>query len=67
MRQKLGRPKRKKSVLMNMRMTEEERNDLRRLAIANNCTMIDWIRDKMAKEKRKRKADGTWPEETERE
>lgn len=63
---RLGRPKAHKKVLLNFRMSELERDDLRRCAIAEGLTMADFLRDCIRKCKRRHKEKGDWPEETDR-
>ena len=65
-RPKLGRPKAERCVLVNMKLTERERDDLRRIAIAHNSTMSDFIRHCIEKEKKRLKANDLWPEQVDR-
>ena len=65
-RKKLGRPKKRPTVIVNVKMTELERDDLRRIAIANNCTMSDFLRHCVEREKRRLKANKKWTQETDR-
>jgi hypothetical protein len=65
-RPKLGRPKAERSVLINMKMSERERDDLRKIAIAHNITMSEFIRHCIEKEKKRLKTHDLWPEEVDR-
>lgn len=65
-RPKLGRPKAERGVLVNMKLSERERDDLRRIAIAHNITMSDFIRHCIEKEKKRLKANDLWPEQVDR-
>lgn len=65
-RPKLGRPKVAKKILFNLRLTETQRDDLRRCAIANNSTMTDFLVKAIRNEKQKLVKRGEWPEEVDR-
>lgn len=65
-RPKLGRPKVTKKILFNLRLTETQRDDLRRCAIANNSTMTDFLVRAIRNEKQKLVKRGEWPEECDR-
>jgi uncharacterized protein (DUF1778 family) len=65
-RPKLGRPKLAKKVLFNLRLTETQRDDLRRCAIAHNVTMTDFILRAIKNEKARLSNRGEWPEEVDR-
>lgn len=65
-RPKLGRPKVTKKILFNLRLTETQRDDLRRCAIANNSTMTDFLVRAIRNEKQKLVKRGEWPEEVDR-
>jgi len=65
-RPKLGRPKVAKKILFNLRLTETQRDDLRRCAIANNSTMTDFLVRAIRNEKQKLVKRGEWPEEVDR-
>jgi hypothetical protein len=52
--------------LVNMKLSERERDDLRRIAIAHNITMSDFIRHCIEKEKKRLKANDLWPEQVDR-
>lgn len=64
---RLGRPKVRRGVTANFRLTEQEYNDLRRCAIAEETSMVDFLRASIKKCKRSHKAAGTWPEGIDRE
>ena len=59
---KLGRPKVQRTELLNFRVTPQERDDLRRCAIAENLTMVDFLRKCIANCKQRHKRAGDWPE-----
>jgi len=65
-RPKLGRPKVAKKILFNLRLTETQRDDLRRCAIANNSTMTDFLVRAIRNEKQKLVKRGEWPDEIDR-
>lgn len=65
-RPKLGRPKLVKKIMFNLRLTETERDDLRRCAIAHNMTMTGFIVRAIKNEKQRLVKHGEWPEEVDR-
>jgi uncharacterized protein (DUF1778 family) len=64
---RLGRPKAQHTVNMMVRLTEQERTDLRKAAIAENTTLVGFIREAVNRCKRRHQRKGTWPETDERE
>jgi hypothetical protein len=65
-RPKLGRPKAVKKIMFHLRLTETQRDDLRRCAIVNNETMTDFIVRQIKNEKQRHVRAGDWPEEVDR-
>lgn len=65
-RPKLGRPKAIRKIMFNLRLTEMERDDLRRCAIANNETMTHFLTRAIKNEKQRLVRHGAWPEEVDR-
>lgn len=63
---RLGRPKAKKTVGIGIRLTEAEADDLRRIAIAEDITMSDFVRQSISRRKKTLKDKGLWTMETER-
>lgn len=66
-RPKLGRPKATRKIVFNLRLTETERDDLRRCAIANDETMTGFIVRMIKNEKQRHVRAGDWPEGVDRE
>lgn len=64
---RLGRPKSTRGKVISFRLTDLEHEDLRRCAIAEECTMVDFIRAAIKKCKRTHKTRGDWPEGIDRE
>lgn len=64
---KLGRPALKKIKTASFRVSEQEWADLRRCAIAEDVTMVEWLRHQIKKCRRYHKTKGDWPEEIDRE
>lgn len=64
---RLGRPKNQCSRTANFKVTEQEWQDLRKCAIAEGITMVDFLRQAIKRCKRKHQTAGTWPETAERE
>ena len=65
-RPKLGRPKMAKKILFNLRLTETQRDDLRRCAIANDETMTAFLVRMVKNEKQRLVRADKWPEEVNR-
>jgi hypothetical protein len=65
-RPKLGRPKMAKKILFNLRLTETQRDDLRRCAIANDETMTAFLTRMIKNEKQRLVRADRWPEEVNR-
>ena len=63
---RLGRPKAQHTVNIMLRLTEQERMDFRKAAIAENTTMAGFLRDSITRCKRKHQRKGSWPESDER-
>lgn len=63
---KLGRPTAKHTEMVGFKLTVQERDDLRRCAIAENLTMADFLRKCITNCKIRHKRAGDWPEETDR-
>ena len=64
---KLGRPKVQKTKTVSFRLSLAEWENLRRAAIAEDMTMVDFLRACVKKCKRKHKNAGTWPDAVDRE
>jgi uncharacterized protein (DUF1778 family) len=65
-RPKLGRPKVAKKILFNLRLTETQRDDLRRCAIANDETMTAFLVRMVKNEKQRLVRADKWPEAIDR-
>lgn len=63
---RLGRPQVKRERCASFRLTQQEWGDLRKCAIAENCSMVEYLRDCIRKTKRVHKSHGTWPDTVER-
>jgi uncharacterized protein (DUF1778 family) len=63
---RLGRPTAKCTEIINFKVTEQEKKDLRKCAIAEGLTMTDFLRRCIANCKQRHKRAGDWPEESER-
>lgn len=63
---RLGRPKVGKTVNIGIRLTETEAANLRRIAVAENITMTDFVRQSIQRRMKRLKEMGQWGDETER-
>lgn len=63
---RLGRPKAKKTVTVGIRLTEVEAANLRRIAIAEDITMSEFVRQSINRRMKRLKELGQWTMETER-
>lgn len=63
---RLGRPKAKKTVTVGIRLTEVEAANLRRIAVAEDITMSDFVRQSINRRMKRLKELGQWTMETER-
>lgn len=59
---KRGRPKTKREKTVSFRLSPFEHEDLRRCALAEKTTMVDFLRDCIQRCKRRHKTAGDWPE-----
>lgn len=63
---RLGRPKAGKTVNLGIRLTEADAANLRRIAVTENITMSDFVRQSIHRRMKRLKEMGIWREETER-
>lgn len=66
MAKKLGRPKAKRENIISVPLTARELDDVRKVAVALDTTIAQFVRDSIARTKKGLKASGKWPEAAER-
>ena len=66
MANKLGRPKAKRENVISTPLTARELDDVRKVAVALDTTIAQFVRDSIARAKKHLKAAGKWPDMAER-
>ena len=64
---RFGRPKAPKSKYLSLRLTEGEYRDMRKIAIAENLSLVDVVRLDIKRHKKRLQDAGRWPDSDERE
>lgn len=63
---RLGRPKAPKSKYLSLRLSEGEYRDMRKIAIAENLSMVDVVRLDIKRHKKRLQEARRWPDSDER-